>query len=335
MEWRIVYFGTKGGGSQLADALLECFRDNSVGIVSDRNREILSENVTRIEKIPSGVIENLIFLLNFRARSKLVSEILSEIGGYKCIFVMPHPIDKYVKRKLNQRDHWTIIHDVIKHKSDLWPTQRSIKELVLRNNQLIFLSMYVRTQSLRNFGRTGDVLPLISPKRTNIAWEERRYDLSILGRHKKYKNQRLGLQVLSEVEQSLNVFISKEKSRDFRKELIGLHKQTIESGWLSIDRFIEVLAKTKVLLLTHNEASQSGLISMANSLGTYVIAPNIGGLPEQIIPEITGKIIESNSVDSYVDAIQKLLRKSECAPVVDYFQIWQHWSQEQEIKREK
>lgn len=334
MEWRIVYFGTKGGGCQLADALLECFRQNSHGIVSDRNKEIASENVIRIKKVPSGLIENLTFRLNFKARSKLVSEILTEIGNHKCIFVMPHPIDRYVKRKLNQKNYWTIVHDAVKHKGDFWPTQQSIKELVLRNSQLIFLSQHVRTQSLQNFGRTGDVLPLISPTRSNLPWEEREYDLSILGRSKKYKNQGLSLQILSELKQSLNVFISSQKLVGFPKETVGVHKLTIESGWLDIGRFIEILSKTKVLLLTHNEASQSGLISMANALGTYVIAPRIGGLPEQIIPEITGKLIEEDSVSSYVDAIHTLLRKSECPPIIDYFPFWQIWSQELETKHE-
>jgi hypothetical protein len=207
MEWRIIYLGARGGGSQLTEALLQCFDGHSKGIVSERNQEIVNKNVIRISKVPHGLLENLIFPFKFKVKSRIMEQVLDELRGHKSIFVMSHPVDKFIKRRINQTRYWTVIHDVIKHKGDFWPSNRIIKEIVDKNSNLIFLSEHVRSASLRKFSKGGIVLPLISPQRSVVNWENRVFDVAILGRHRKYKTLDVGLQVLSSIETPMSIFL--------------------------------------------------------------------------------------------------------------------------------
>jgi glycosyltransferase involved in cell wall biosynthesis len=327
MEWRIIYLGAKGGGSQLTDALLECFNGFSKGIISNVNQETMSENVSRIPQIPTGVVQNLIFPFRLKLKAKIVEQVLKETRDCKCIFVMAHPVDKLLKRKMKQNEFWTVIHDATKHKGDLWPTKKTIKNLAKQNRNLIFLSEFVRDSALQKFNRDGEVLPLISPIRESLSWEHRVYDISILGRNKIYKNLNLGLEILKNSERSLHVFLSSQNADLALNDLEGKHELEVEKGWLSIERFVEVLAKSKILLLTHQEASQSGLISLANSLGTYVIAPRVGGLSEQVMDGKSGKLVRPNSVQGYLSAIEEILNLNQRAEVIDESASWKIWSQ--------
>jgi glycosyltransferase involved in cell wall biosynthesis len=331
MEWRVIYLGKKGGGSQLTAALLECFDGRSKGIVSAANKEIAGENLVQIAGIPSGLVENILFYLRSDVREKVVTEILKETANCICIFVMTHPVDRLIKRKMKKSSYWTIVHDVTKHKGDFWPFNSTIKRLILEDENIVFLSHFVRNISMKKFKKDGVVLPLISPNRSVTVWNERRYDVAILGRHKRYKNGAFGLKVLASIKQPISVFISCHKKTPLINTSVIKHNSEIETGWLSIKRFIEIMSNTKLLLLTHEEASQSGLISMANSMGTYVIAPRVGGLTEQVIAPKTGLLVTSNSINDYLSAIDTILELDRPAEVLNNYDLWKKWSKVQGI----
>jgi glycosyltransferase involved in cell wall biosynthesis len=198
---------------------------------------------------------------------------------------------------------------------------------VKKNHNLIFLSEFVRDSALQKFNWDGEVLPLISPVRESMPWNERVYDVSILGRNKIYKNQNLGLEILKNFEKPLSVFLSSQNANLTLNDLEVIHELEEEKGWLSLERFVEVLSKSKILLLTHDEASQSGLISLANSVGTYVIAPRLGGISEQVIQGKTGMLVSPNSVQGYLSALEEILQLNQIAEVIDKSESWKIWSE--------
>jgi glycosyltransferase involved in cell wall biosynthesis len=80
----------------------------------------------------------------------------------------------------------------------------------------------------------------------------------------------------------------------------------VENRWLQNDEFKSVLSRHDVVVASHTEASQSGVIASAFGAGLPVVAVPIGGLVEQIRPNVTGVIAESATAHSLVLAIRKL-----------------------------
>lgn len=66
-------------------------------------------------------------------------------------------------------------------------------------------------------------------------------------------------------------------------EKLGSSVRLIQ-GWIDDDKVEELFEACDLVLLTYREASQSGVIPLAYSMGRGVITSNVGGLSEQIAP---------------------------------------------------
>ena len=67
---------------------------------------------------------------------------------------------------------------------------------------------------------------------------------------------------------------------------------TLVSKWLSDAEMGELCESHDVVVTPYLEATQSGVVALAQSLGRAVIVTDVGGLPEQITPEVTGLVVE-------------------------------------------
>jgi glycosyltransferase involved in cell wall biosynthesis len=90
--------------------------------------------------------------------------------------------------------------------------------------------------------------------------------------------------------------------------------------WLSPEEISEILARCHAVVLSHTEASQSGIAAMALAAGVPVVATPVGGLVEQIQHGITGTIASAVDAPALVAAIKRLLLdpvlyKSVCANI--------------------
>lgn len=75
--------------------------------------------------------------------------------------------------------------------------------------------------------------------------------------------------------------------------------------WIDDDEVVTLLSNVDVVVLPYIEASQSGVIPLAFSLGKPVIVTNVGGLSEQV-PESCGILVPSNNIDALSKAIVDL-----------------------------
>jgi glycosyltransferase involved in cell wall biosynthesis len=64
--------------------------------------------------------------------------------------------------------------------------------------------------------------------------------------------------------------------------LAGLPGTTVENRWVPEGEIGALLAWADALVLPYREASQSGVAATALAAGRYVIATNVGGIPEQL-----------------------------------------------------
>lgn len=72
-------------------------------------------------------------------------------------------------------------------------------------------------------------------------------------------------------------------------------------GLVTIDRYVDsagfaaAVAASSVSLFPYRSATQSGGVSLAQSLGSVVVATAVGGLPEQVSDGVTGRLVTPNA----------------------------------------
>lgn len=78
-------------------------------------------------------------------------------------------------------------------------------------------------------------------------------------------------------------------------------------GFFSAGELAATVANADVVLLPYRRASQSGAVVLAQEVGTAVIASAVGGIPEQILSEDTGLLIEPEApAHKWLAALNKL-----------------------------
>jgi glycosyltransferase involved in cell wall biosynthesis len=83
-------------------------------------------------------------------------------------------------------------------------------------------------------------------------------------------------------------------------------KAEVINRWLDEDEIATILGRHDVLVASHIEASQSGVVAAALGAGLPVVATHVGGLSEQIVDGITGVIAQDISAKALADAVQRL-----------------------------
>jgi len=91
------------------------------------------------------------------------------------------------------------------------------------------------------------------------------------------------------------------------KDKIASLPITLKQQWLSTDDINQLLTAHDVIVLPYLKASQSGVISIALATKKPVIVTAVGGLPEQVIDNRTGFIIEPNDPTSLARTMFKFI----------------------------
>lgn len=81
----------------------------------------------------------------------------------------------------------------------------------------------------------------------------------------------------------------------------------LEIRWIADNEMASFISTIDMVVLPYIEASQSGVIPLAFSLGKLVIATNVGGIPEQV-PDNAGILLPPNNPSAIANAILKLYK---------------------------
>jgi len=103
----------------------------------------------------------------------------------------------------------------------------------------------------------------------------------------------------------LGVFGRGEIKPNIRARLSALGAE-VENRWLHHNEFEAIFSRYQLVVAPHIEASQSGVIAAAFGSCLPVVATPVGGLVEQVTPNVTGIIADSVSVDGLSSAIRKV-----------------------------
>lgn len=208
---------------------------------------------------------------------------------------MPGPLDLAMHAALRRASvpYAVVAHDADVHPGDGYPLQMTLQRRLLRRaDAIVVLSDHVEAR-LRQLGLTQGKIVLRTSLPPHTLAEPApaprahggKLRLLCFGRLLPYK----GLDLLAEslalllprTDIEVRVVGSGPESAALTA-LRGLPGVSVENRWVPEDEVGALIAWSDAVVLTHREASQSGVAAAALAAGRWVVATDVGGLGEQL-----------------------------------------------------
>lgn len=212
-----------------------------------------------------------------------------------------------------------IVHDAIAHPGDGTAKAKPLTDLALRYaDRVLTLSDHV-SNSLVGTGRVDPSLirtlfhPDLNYASTAVRHRPakgRPFRVIFLGRIMPYKGLPLFVDAVEQLRAQgimIEAGVYGEGSlgtETSRLEALGAH---VINRWLSGEEIGAVLAGAHVVVLSHIEASQSGVAAAAFGAGLPVVATPIGGIVEQVRDGETGILAREVSGQALAEALARLI----------------------------
>lgn len=138
-----------------------------------------------------------------------------------------------------------------------------------------------------------------------------KFGLMFFGRQVKYKGLNVMLKalrlIIKDIPQIKLYIVGNGDITYASKEIEELKDNIVlQNRWIKDDEVSEFFQQTDIAVLPYIEASQSGVIPLANSFGNPAIASDIGGLPAQINNNVSGLVVPVNNPAVLANAIIQL-----------------------------
>jgi glycosyltransferase involved in cell wall biosynthesis len=252
-------------------------------------------------------------------------QILRHIAAYKpraVIELMPHVWSPFIAPAIKAAGvrYVTIIHDASPHPGDYrsasveWAARRTLRQADL----ILTLSGTVagRIEAMELAPHTR-IFPLFHPdldfggqRAPEAPRPSEPLRLVFFGRIMPYKGLPLFLQMVEELRnQGIAVEAGVFGEGNLGASAAQLRAMGIEviNRWLTEAEIAEILPQFHAVVLSHIEASQSGIAAAAFGAGLPVIATPVGGIIEQVEDEITGVLAARADGVALADAAKRLL----------------------------
>ncbi len=243
------------------------------------------------------------------------------LGPDLAICAMPGPLDLLLVAALRRLrvKIVVIVHDADPHPGDAVPLQMPLqRRLIRRADAIVALSGHVADRlRAQGFGGRGGV-PLIVTSHPPFVFgppppPPRAHGgpvrLLSFGRLRSYKGLDMLADALGRIgpraDLCLRVIGSGPESATLAR-LRALPGVAVENRWVPEDEIGALLAWSDALVLSHTEASQSGVAAAAVAAGRWVVATRVGGLAEQLRAEPHAVLCEPDAA-SLADALRHLL----------------------------
>jgi glycosyltransferase involved in cell wall biosynthesis len=293
-------WGRRGAGPRYALELARGLRavDGVQAVLSlSRQAEIMQDPLLECD-LPMDTYTSLLGwgrrLLTIPFEAPFLARRIRALRLDVAICAMPAPLDLLMAGALRRAGvpFAVVVHDASLHPGDILPLQIVLQNRLLhRADALVTLSRHVAEQ-LQAQGRIGG-RPLLSATLSPLAYgppppPPRAHGgplrLLSFGRLLPYK----GLDMLAEALERLGAGEYEMRVAGTGPEsatldaLRGLPGVTVENRWVPEDVVGGLLAWSDALVLSHREASQSGVAAAALEAGRWVVATDVGGLGEQL-----------------------------------------------------
>ena len=232
------------------------------------------------------------------------------------ICAMPAPLDWMMAAALG-RAHIpfaVVVHDAMPHPGDNFPSQMRLQRRLLRQSA----GAFTLTQHVADSLTLPPGLPLFHSSHPPFVFgaapaPPRAHGgplrLLSFGRLLAYKGLDLlagGLAVVGPREDLVVRVVGQGPDAPELAALSRMPHVTVENRWVPEDELASLLAWSDALVLSHREASQSGVAAAALAARRWVIATDVGGLREQLRDEPSA-ILCPPTETGVADAIRLLL----------------------------
>lgn len=312
--------GTLLCGRKLASALIK-HKNNDLLFIGSENAsfgcidDLEKSNVKQIlVKTGNSLVQNIMHTLNF----KTCLNIIKQINIFKpdiIHFAVPHIWNTFLSLKLKKYPIFCTIHDPVRHSGDKSLIQDSFTSIVLAIADRVIVLSSIFKNSFKKYGKSSEKVSVLRhgslENKNGYYPPKNNRNVLFIGRIESYKG----------VEYLINAFyILKNKKIEFELTIAGrgniekyFNKHPLENNlklinkWLSEEEIDELCENADFVVLPYIDGTQSGIVAKAQAVGRPVIITNVGGLPEQIIDNITGIIIAPRSAKELSEKIEFLL----------------------------
>ncbi|HEV7256393.1 MAG TPA: glycosyltransferase [Bosea sp. (in: a-proteobacteria)] len=214
----------------------------------------------------------------------------------------------------------TIIHDASMHPGDMTGLVKPLLDVPLRTADRVFtLSESVAQQLLKTKRVPQERLTTLfhpdfaygAPSRTRaLPKQQEPFKALFLGRIMPYKGLSLFVDAVERLQKQgllIEPHIYGEGSLDVTSSRLAALGAKVVNRWLAADEIAAALAEAHAVILSHVEASQSGVAAAAFGAGVPVVSTPVGGLIEQVRDGETGLLARRVDADSLADAISRLI----------------------------
>ena len=211
-----------------------------------------------------------------------------------------HPGDEHVVKRLNRRAELRRADDIVTFSSAVADVMRTTAPATVRR----VVASVLPASDVRGHQVTERTLPTGRP-----------VVVGFFGRLVKYK----GLDLFVEAAAILAARLPDIVLRVVGNGEYGVTvSQEDTSGavtwdirWIPEDEVVPVIGTFDVLALPYIEASQSGVLAQALSLGLPSVATPVGGLAEQVISTGAGIVCDEVTAQSFAEAVERLISDPE------------------------
>ncbi|MCF8048523.1 MAG: glycosyltransferase family 4 protein [Desulfarculaceae bacterium] len=259
-------------------------------------------------------------------RSKFSAYLRRERFDWVC-GTMTHIWNPFMLRKVHQSGarYLMVLHDALLHPGERSPVRaKMLKAEVRRADAVVTLSDYVRTQAVEAFGLDPERVHVIphgpffygQPKAESRAMPQGRpFRLLFFGRILAYK----GLGLLVDAVRLLRRDFSEVELIVAGQGNLGSRNQAalrelgakVVNRWLEAGEVAQIIEEGDLLVAPYTSASQSGVVLLAYAHALPVVATQVGGLQEQVIPGENGLLSGQPDAASLARAIAKVMTDPE------------------------
>lgn len=309
LEIGILYLGSSGAGVKFTELLgEELAKYGKEFVLITRKNGLRDPRNLRVFEVKMPSLRTLAALgIGRRRTERQIIDVVRRFQIGTIIIPMAHPWDVRFQKNLQSQGVKIIriIHDAKRHPGDIWPRNKDIKKLC-NVDAIITLSRY--TASLLENSEHKTIIschPELkygsfgSTSNNRVFGSE--YDL-IIGRQKKYQNTKTVVKWWAKLPEDIKggrrLVVAGDVGTVTRLLLRGTRNVIFLDRWLTDAEFGNLVAHANRIICIYKEASQSGIVSAAQSRMVPVLVSDVGGLPEQI-ESFGGGLV--TSLDSHFD----------------------------------
>lgn len=270
----------------------------------------------------SSPIKMVLDTLNPLVWIKLAVHVKSKAPSYS-VFISSHPLNFIaimIIRLISRTKIISVIHDPMPHSGDRFKIIILISQflqLKLSHKVLVAgIKLKDEVSRIYTFNKKNIYIMYIGNNRNIIPKfleKNKRIYFSLLGRVEDYKGIDIFLKAAKKVidtnRTDIKFIIAGQGKLNKYKHLINQidpSKLEIRNELISDEEFDFIISQSFAVAIPYKDATQTGTIQIANSLSTPCIVTNVGSLPELVVKNETGIIINPKSSDELANAMIEL-----------------------------